>query len=111
NTEANLVVFEEAGPTSPAVDALRRRLWADHLGLSNPADTFLDDVPGKDWVAAWRGKASAKLEKLRHDFNDVDPAHVLEWPTEDFFDSVFIKNRHDPHATATEYLQSVMKPK
>ncbi|MFY9572917.1 MAG: phospholipase D-like domain-containing protein, partial [Blastocatellia bacterium] len=37
NTEANLVVFEDAGTVVSAVDALRRRMWAEHLGVSNPA--------------------------------------------------------------------------
>jgi phosphatidylserine/phosphatidylglycerophosphate/cardiolipin synthase-like enzyme len=110
NTEANLVVFEETATAISAVDALRRHLWADHLGFSNPADTFLDDAPGKDWVTAWRGKAADKLAQIKANFNNVHPAHVLEWPTEDFFDSVCITDRHKEHATATEYLQSVLKP-
>jgi phosphatidylserine/phosphatidylglycerophosphate/cardiolipin synthase-like enzyme len=111
NTEANLVVFEGPGTVVSAVDALRRRLWAEHLGFSNPNDTFLDDAPGKDWVTAWRGQAAVKLARIKSDFNDVHPAHILEWPTDDFFGSVGIRKRHHAHATATEYLQSVLKPK
>lgn len=110
NTEANLVVFEETGTAVSAVDALRRRVWADHFGLSDPADPFLDDAPDKDWVAAWRGAAAAKLAQLKSDFNTVNAAHILEWPTDDFFDSVGITKRFNEHATATEYLQSVLKP-
>ena len=110
NTEANLVVFEDTGTVVSAVDSLRRRLWADHLGFSNPADTFLDDTPGKDWVTAWRGQAAVKLARFKNDFNDVHPAHILEWPTDEFFDSVCISDRHKEHVTATEYLRSLAKP-
>jgi phosphatidylserine/phosphatidylglycerophosphate/cardiolipin synthase-like enzyme len=110
NTEANLVVFEEAGTVVSAVDAFRRRVWADHLGFSSPADSFLNDAPGKDWVTAWRGLAAVKLAQIKTDFNNVHPAHILEWPTEDFFDSVCLSDRHKEHATATEYLQSLLKP-
>jgi phosphatidylserine/phosphatidylglycerophosphate/cardiolipin synthase-like enzyme len=110
NTEANLVVFEDTGTIVSAVDALRRKLWAEHLGFSNPADTALDDTPGKDWVVAWRGHAAVKLARIKSDFNDVHPAHILEWPTDDFFDSICITSRHKEHATAREYLQSVLKP-
>jgi phosphatidylserine/phosphatidylglycerophosphate/cardiolipin synthase-like enzyme len=110
NTEANLVVFEETAPAVSAVDALRRRLWSEHLGISDPADPVLDDAPGKDWVAAWRSKAANKLAKIKADFDNVDPAHILEWPTDDFFDSVGITKRQNEHATATKYLQSVLKP-
>jgi phosphatidylserine/phosphatidylglycerophosphate/cardiolipin synthase-like enzyme len=110
NTEANLVVFEDAGTIVSAVDALRRKLWAEHLGFSNPADPQLDDAPGKDWVAAWRARAAAKLAALKSDFNSVHPAHILEWPANDFFDSICVTSRHKEHATATEYLQSLLKP-
>ena len=47
NTEANLVVFEDAGTIVSAVDALRRRLWAEHLGFSNPADTVARRYAGQ----------------------------------------------------------------
>jgi phosphatidylserine/phosphatidylglycerophosphate/cardiolipin synthase-like enzyme len=109
NTEANLVVFEDAGTVVSAVDALRRRLWAEHLGFSDPADSFLNDAPGKDWVTAWRGQAAVKLARIKSNFNDVHPAHILEWPTDDFFDSVCLLDRHKEHITATEYLHSVLK--
>ena len=59
NTEANLVVFEETGTLVSAVDALRRQLWAEHLGIANPQDAALDDAPGKDWcegVARFRDR-------------------------------------------------------
>jgi hypothetical protein len=110
NTEANLVVFEDTGTTVSAVDALRRHLWAEHLGFADPADAALNDTQGKDWVAAWRGQAAVKAARLKSNFNDVHPAHILEWPTDDFFDSICITSRHTEHATATEYLQSLLKP-
>jgi phosphatidylserine/phosphatidylglycerophosphate/cardiolipin synthase-like enzyme len=111
NTEANLVVFEDTGTIVSAVDALRRKLWAEHLGFTNPADPELNDAPGKDWVAKWRERAAAKLTALKADFNSVHPAHIFEWPADDFFSSVCITSRHKEHITATEYLQSLLKPK
>ena len=61
----------------------------------------------------WRSRAAAKLAALKAstDFNAVHPAHILEWPSDDYFSSVGLRTRHHDHAAATEYLQSVLKPK
>ncbi|MEP6811627.1 MAG: phospholipase D-like domain-containing protein [Actinomycetota bacterium] len=85
NTETNCVVFEETPPAVSAVDALRRRLWAEHLGFvsggaQNPTDPDLADSTGKDWVGAWNAKADAKAAGLRASPNVSSDIHVLKWP-------------------------------
>lgn len=70
NSESNCVVYEATPPAQSAVDALRRTLWAEHLGMK-PDD--LADQPGKTWVETWSNTAKAKL----HDLSK--PAHILPW--------------------------------
>ena len=64
NTESNIVVFEETPATPSPVDALRRRLWSEHLGMSGPADPPLDDASATDWLQFWNQKAKEKLAGL-----------------------------------------------
>jgi phosphatidylserine/phosphatidylglycerophosphate/cardiolipin synthase-like enzyme len=109
NTEANLVVFEDAGTIVSAVDALRRKLWAEHLGIANPQDAALNDAPGKDWVKVWRDLAIAKANALKADFNSVHPARILEWPTGAFHEDVKLRKRHGDHALALPYLKALLK--
>lgn len=84
-TEANIVIHEDPPATPSAVDALRRRLWAEHLGILdnsqagaldvNSAD--LEDSPNTDWLTFWSQKADAKLASLKDDPNKVSPIHIL----------------------------------
>jgi phosphatidylserine/phosphatidylglycerophosphate/cardiolipin synthase-like enzyme len=85
NTETNCVVYEPTPPAKSAVDALRRLLWAEHLGFvsggaPNPGDTQLADSAGKDWVAAWNGRADTKATGLRDTPNTPSDIHILKWP-------------------------------
>src|SRR5262249_25417220 len=85
NTEANCVVFEDPPPAPSAVDALRRKLWAEHLGIVDssgqikPQDVSLDDSPGKKWIPIWSQKAQTKLMELANNPGTVNPTHVLAW--------------------------------
>ena len=67
------------------MDALRRRLWAEHLGVvvdNQPGvldvqSTELDDSATKNWLTVWSQKADAKLSSLKSDPNQVTLSHVL----------------------------------
>jgi phosphatidylserine/phosphatidylglycerophosphate/cardiolipin synthase-like enzyme len=90
NTETNCVVFGEGSGSEPAVDALRRQLWAEHLGFRkdgtlDTANTDLDDVDGRDWVETWSKQATAKQKGLHADANNVLDMHVLPWPLDSWF--------------------------
>ena len=66
NTEGNLVVFEETPPARSAVDALRRRLWSEHLGIADPRRrTMLDDGKARTARACGRRVAQRKLDGLK----------------------------------------------
>ena len=85
NTETNCVVFEKTPPAVSAVDALRRRLWAEHLGFvsgggPNTTAPELADSVGKDWVGAWNAKADAKAAALKASPNVPIDTHILRWP-------------------------------
>jgi phosphatidylserine/phosphatidylglycerophosphate/cardiolipin synthase-like enzyme len=108
NTETNVVVFDETAPSVPAVDALRRRLWSEHLGM---VEADLADAPGKKWLPIWRQQADAKKAALQANLDTVVASRVLEWASTSFDKRVCICGRHDPHATARAYLQDLLKPK
>jgi phosphatidylserine/phosphatidylglycerophosphate/cardiolipin synthase-like enzyme len=90
NTETNCVVFEPQVPAGgSAVDALRRRLWAEHLGFVNPdgspktnAAELADSPPRDDWVKRWKERAEAKRAGLATNPNTVSAIRVLPWPLE-----------------------------
>jgi phosphatidylserine/phosphatidylglycerophosphate/cardiolipin synthase-like enzyme len=84
NTESNLVVWEEIPATPSPVDALRRRLWSEHLGFADPKDATLLDTPTTNWLDVWNQRAGAKLAQLLADANVVHDAHILPWPDKDF---------------------------
>lgn len=88
NSEANCVVYEETPPPAgaSAVDALRRRLWSEHLGINdssgapNAADASLnDDGSTTKWAATWAAAAKQKMQQLAA--NPATPAapHILPW--------------------------------
>ncbi len=105
NTESNLVVWEET-PTSPSpVDALRRRLWFEHLGLSGAGDTTLDDAPNKKWLDLWNQRANAKLDQLLADANAVHPSTILPWPDDAF------KRDCGKHVATGSYLRTLFDQK
>jgi phosphatidylserine/phosphatidylglycerophosphate/cardiolipin synthase-like enzyme len=91
NTETNCVVFEQTVPPGgSAVDALRRRLWAEHLGvvkngaldLTHP---FLDPPADNDWLRAFKNSAEAKQDQLKNPSAAVSPVHILPYPLDTFF--------------------------
>jgi phosphatidylserine/phosphatidylglycerophosphate/cardiolipin synthase-like enzyme len=113
NTETNIVVFEETGAQPSAVDALRRRLWSEHLGFPSPTDSGLDDAPDKKWLPVWRERATAKLAGLMQNLDNVSAIRVLPWPPAAFEESLGIcriLKMHNSHATATAYLRSILSP-
>ena len=119
NSEANVVVFEETPPPKSAVDGLRRRLWAEHLGFekadgsANMAASELDDAPGKDWLAVWRQRAQTKRDGLMQNLDAVSPIRILEFPTASFEESLGrcrVLKMHHSHATAVAFLRSLLSP-
>jgi phosphatidylserine/phosphatidylglycerophosphate/cardiolipin synthase-like enzyme len=94
HTEANVVVYEDSTVQTSAVDALRRRLWSEHLGFVqtgniNPGDPLLTDKPddanspgtGTNWLEVWKTKAAARLVALGGTSPDAKAIHILEWPS------------------------------
>jgi phosphatidylserine/phosphatidylglycerophosphate/cardiolipin synthase-like enzyme len=110
NTEANVVVFEGPGTLISAVDALRRRLWSEHLGFATASAPELADAPNKDWLAFWRQRATAKKDGLMNNLDAVSPIRILEFPKSPFEESVALRQRHKNHATAKAYLQRLFSP-
>ncbi len=92
NTETNCVVFSpswgdnppaERRFLEPAVDALRRELWAEHLGLEKGDPELAAEAAGEDprrWVPLWHAQAEKKVKGLREHPNDVQSIHVLPYP-------------------------------
>ncbi len=91
NSELNFLILNgiEQQPQTAAVDLLRRRLWAEHLGLDaadgtpNPNDPLLDAAPAGGWVELWRSQADAKLTGLKNAPGTVLKPHILPWPDVD----------------------------
>ena len=110
NSEANIVVYEDAGTLVSAVDALRRRLWAEHLGFPTPAATELNDTPNTNWLAVWRQRATIKKDGLMTNLNTVSPIRVLEFPSAPFEERVSLPRRHNNHAMAVAFLQHLFSP-
>jgi phosphatidylserine/phosphatidylglycerophosphate/cardiolipin synthase-like enzyme len=119
NTETNIVVFDESSTQSSAADALRRRLWAEHLGYVNAkgepvvTDPELADAENKDWLALWRTRATQKRDALKQNLANVMPCRVLEWPADDLVTTLgrcrFLQLARD-HALAIPYLRKTLTP-
>ena len=85
HTEANLLIYEDPPLISAAVDALRRRLWAEHLGILvgnqpgvlDTASSQLNDTPTTNWLAVWNQKAESKLAGIKNSPNVVSPIRTL----------------------------------
>ncbi|TMH28725.1 MAG: hypothetical protein E6H66_21110 [Betaproteobacteria bacterium] len=115
NSEANVVVWEETDAPSPAVDALRRRLWAEHLGFADPKAHALDDTADRqDWLDVWNETAKKKLDGFNEDINKVlghdgpsvgNQIHILACPTHEYGEDLHFWNRHHSHAAAYSYLK------
>ena len=110
NTEANVVVFEGDDEPRVGADAMRRRLWSEHLGFSGPSATELDDAPGKNWLEVWRARADAKLAGLQANLDAVHPARILPWPTIAYEARLGFKEKYASHTAAKSYLQCLFSP-
>lgn len=89
-TEVNVLMFNGGPhPPSPLVDLVRRRLWAEHLGLLGPGGTpnaghsDLTKPIATDWLALWRQHATAALQHVKDGRAQPLPGFVLEYPTGD----------------------------
>lgn len=86
-SETNVVIYNGvdgyAESTLPA--DLRRRLWAEHLGLlldhePNPLDPSLKDEPAAGWLELWKTRAAGKLAGLMAPDPTVHDARILQFP-------------------------------
>jgi len=110
NSEVNILILEGAdGSPPPVVDQLRRRLWAEHLGLENPdgtpnpGDALLTDAnkPTGGWVNLWHGRAGQKLTDLHVKPGTPNRIRVLAWPKAD-------KTLDKPREHLTELLTELL---
>jgi phosphatidylserine/phosphatidylglycerophosphate/cardiolipin synthase-like enzyme len=107
NSETNIVVFEDGTVQTSAVDALRRRLWSEHLGIADPTSDELKDATGKNWLEVWGQKADQKLTSLKKnqdqasstESNPNPDGRVLRWPSKPF------EGDHSDHAGSRSYLR------
>lgn len=78
NVELNVNVFDgiEGQPRSGFVAALRRQLWAEHLG---DGGVWATDAPGEGWLALWQEAAARNLLALR-DGARMPRGHALPYP-------------------------------
>jgi hypothetical protein len=91
--EVNTLIFNDAGNPTEAVDLLRRRLWAEHLGFGpaggppDPGDPRLlvARKPTEGWLQLWKDRAEEKrLALVNNPANSqAGLAHVLPWPDKD----------------------------
>jgi phosphatidylserine/phosphatidylglycerophosphate/cardiolipin synthase-like enzyme len=109
NTEANLVVFEEIPAQPSAVDALRRRLWSEHLGFASPTAPELDDAADKNWLQVWTQRADTKLAGLKTNRDAVSQIRILPWP-DTHYDKGRppFENRAASHVMADPYLEFLL---
>lgn len=86
NSEVNLAFFNDDGSAHLAVETMRRRLWAEHLGFvdaqgkpdaSNPALALPFD--GKV-LKTWIDKAESKRLGLKSNPSVVQSARILKYP-------------------------------
>jgi phosphatidylserine/phosphatidylglycerophosphate/cardiolipin synthase-like enzyme len=90
-TELNVLVFGELDnlPSSPFPAELRRKLWAEHLGVS---PSTLVTPPSGGWLALWRERAEEKLARLKERPARASDSRILPWK---------------PHKKPDEYLRSL----
>ena len=92
NTEVNVVLLSgiEGQPHAPAVDLLRRQLFAEHLGffgadgLPDPNAPQLQTPPPQGWNFLWSLRAALNFTALKASppAAPVD-SHILPWPDVD----------------------------
>ncbi len=79
-SDANVVVLGEAcgGAPTDLPGTLRRRLWAEHLGLDERAV----ERPAGGWLGLWNERADAKRESLLTFPATLHPSRALRWPVD-----------------------------
>jgi phosphatidylserine/phosphatidylglycerophosphate/cardiolipin synthase-like enzyme len=89
-SELNLNVLPSApGVVSPFPQLMRRRLFAEHLGLvdanglPNPDDEKLKPGPEHKWLPLWRLQAGTALTHVKNATRADLPGFVLEYPKDD----------------------------
>ncbi len=89
-SELNLNVLPSApGVVSPFPQLMRRRLFAEHLGLvdanglPNPEDEKLKPGPEHKWLPLWRLQAGTALTHVKNATRADLPGFVLEYPKDD----------------------------
>jgi phosphatidylserine/phosphatidylglycerophosphate/cardiolipin synthase-like enzyme len=89
NHELNYTIFNKADglPASDAVEALRRRLWSEHLGYADPASHDLDltgSGDGDRLLTLWRNSSKTKIDSLKNSPASAPPAgtgRAIEYPS------------------------------
>lgn len=89
--EVNAIMLNNEAHPSAAVDILRRKLWAEHLGYETARDVLdigaedLNKRPAGGWLELWTRRAKATLEQLveRPSLPTTAMGRVLPWPDED----------------------------
>ena len=84
-TELNINVLPEVqGQPTKFGELMRRRLFAEHLGIPDPNDHSLDFDPDTRWLTKlWLPAATKALEHVRAAKHAALPGFVLEYPKED----------------------------
>ena len=90
--EVNALIFNDTDNPTGAVDLLRRRLWAEHLGFGPPGGPpdpghprlLVSGLPAGGWLQLWKDRAKEKLDALllAPAQSQATLAHVLPWPEE-----------------------------
>ncbi len=90
NHELNYLIFNgiDGQPNSDAVDVLRRRLWSEHLGYSDPASGDLTSSgagDGAKFMTLWRNSSKGKIAALTSSPASAPSdglGRVIEYPTD-----------------------------
>lgn len=89
-SELNInIIPPSPGAITPFAQLMRRRLWAEHLGIlkdgvPNHEDDSLNHGPDHKWLETlWRPAARRALEHVQQAKRDDLPGFVLEYPQED----------------------------
>lgn len=82
--DVNVVVYNGVDNQSPSTfpDDLRRKLWAEHLGIDHQDPSLVAEQNPGDWLKLWKDAAAAKRSGLLAKPVTSNPAAILEWKGE-----------------------------
>lgn len=86
SSEVNVSLFNDDGSPHPAVEKLRRRLWAEHFGLMDGAGSWDTAHADLDWpsdrrmLPIWNTKAAARIGSLQANARTPHPVRILPYP-------------------------------